>query len=173
MRNFGAGIVTYIPRRGLEVSEVLIPRRRLLPHAVELPSVIDLLDCGPGEAQRNCWLNPIEHRGCLLAWGLLPTRAHKVGNRFLDLALALDWCRIALMWKSQTGPPIESWDQDVTTWATAEETVLRGEDARGIWRRPVAPLWMQELERWEYPDQDLDQELTDEDVGDGQQDGRT
>ncbi|KAJ1212618.1 hypothetical protein NDU88_000273 [Pleurodeles waltl] len=92
-------------------------------------------------------------------------------TRFLDLALALARRRIALRGKSQTGPIIETWERDITTWARAEESVLHEKDARGIRRCPVAQLWMGVLERLEYPDLDSGPDLMEVDKRDGDMDG--
>ncbi|KAJ1207201.1 hypothetical protein NDU88_002593 [Pleurodeles waltl] len=94
----------------------------------------------------------------------------KVGSRFLDLALALASRHFTMAWKVPGGPRLETWVRDVTLWARGEERALRREEARGIRRRPIAPLWSELVDNLESPETQ-DELLEDEDGEPGMEGG--
>lgn len=77
---------------------------------------------------------------CLL--GLYTCRPEKkVGNRFLDPALAVARRDKALLWKSAEG----RWKSAMENWATAEGAPLRKEEQRGLCMEPIEALWLEVL----------------------------
>ncbi|KAJ1082056.1 hypothetical protein NDU88_002226 [Pleurodeles waltl] len=68
---------------------------------------------------------------------------HKVGNRFLVLALGLAHKDITGHSKSHHGPPHSRWQAEVRGWARAEEEELQAKHYRGVHRRPLADLWVE------------------------------
>ena len=76
---------------------------------------------------------------CLL--GLYPRpMAKKVGNRCINLALALARRQTSMNWKAATGTLECRWESDVLNWAGAEGKALRREETRALCRRPIASL---------------------------------
>ena len=77
---------------------------------------------------------------CLL--GIFPrNKKTKVGNKFMDLALALAKRCIAMSWKSPLGPNVDRWRLDVQLWAEAEEQALRKEEIRGLRKDNISTDW--------------------------------
>ena len=106
---------------------------------------------------------PCTLEACILGLFSRP-KPKKVGNRFIDLALALAKRQISLNWKAAHGPQISKWELDLMRWGKAEEQALRREETRGIRKNPVASLWAEVMHSVEFPDSE-DSDDTDEDNG--------
>ena len=80
---------------------------------------------------------PCDIESCILIQFSRP-KMKKVGNRFLDLAMALAKRQISMNWKNPRVPGMTKWEADVKVWARAEEQALRREEAKGLRRKPIA-----------------------------------
>ena len=99
------------------------------------------------------WSLVLQHLNMVLNRGLQPSprvcllgiyrrpKKKKVGNRFLDLGLAVAKKEIARNWKSVHAPKLETWKLEVERWARAEEEALTREEASGMRRQRLSDSW--------------------------------
>ena len=70
---------------------------------------------------------------CIL-WHHDCTKAHKVTDRYADLALVLARRQITMSWKAPVGPSITRWKAELDKWTKCEGVALGREESRGLSR---------------------------------------
>ena len=92
---------------------------------------------------------------CILGTFPRPKKC-KVGNKFIDLSLALAKRRISMSWKSPLGPDITRWESDVQLWTGAGEQALLREKGKGLRKENISTDWATVLHEFTHGDVDSD-----------------